>query len=106
MMPEHVVSLQNDLENKAPIRTMLEVERLIDEAKINSKKLNTPVLYLKWHRGKDVLDDFYSESQSQEKKMVSIESELRNNQRVETIEYINTWLNNRVKPRTSMFKCS
>ena len=60
MMPEHVVSLQNDLENKAPIRTMLEVERLIDEAEINSEKLNTPVLYLKWHRGKDVLDDFYS----------------------------------------------
>ena len=33
--------------------------------------------------------------------MVSIESELRNNQRVETIRLINSWLNKRVKDRPS-----
>jgi hypothetical protein len=64
--------------------------------------LCVPILYLKWGERDDVLDGFYTRSASGVKEHLTIDSQIRNNQRVETIEEVNLWLNERLnKPFVS-----
>ena len=101
VLPNHNVAIKDKLSSEAPIRTMIEVERLVENSELNAENFSSALFYLKWEEKKDVLDSFFFKSPSNEKEMVSIESGLRNNQRVETIRLINSWLNKRVKDRPS-----
>ena len=58
--------------------------------------LSVPLLYIKWGGRDDVLDGFYKKYSSPIKEHLCIDSQLRNNQRVETIEKVNLWLNERL----------
>ncbi len=96
MMPGHSVNFEDNVSSKVPIRTIVEIDRLSQSVSRLAPDLSVPLLYIKWGDRDDVLDGFYRKSSSRLKEHLCIDSQLRNNQRVETIETVNLWLNDRL----------
>ena len=96
MMPGHSVNFEDNVSSKVPIRTIVEIDRLSQSVSRLAPDLSVPLLYIKWGDRDDVLDGFYTKSSSRLKEHLCIDSQLRNNQRVETIEKVNLWLNERL----------
>ena len=95
MMPSHTVHVEDKLSTSVPIRTIVEIDRISQSVSRIAENLTVPILYLKWGSKDDVLDDFYIQSSSIDKEHENVSSQLRNNQRVESIERVNLWLNKR-----------